>query len=228
MQIGGLQKTSLLDYPDRISVVIFTCGCNLMCNYCHNPHLVVNPEPTISEDDVINFLERRKKYIEAVVVTGGEPTIHPDLPDFLRKIKGLGYTVKLDTNGTNPDALENLIKDSLVDYIAMDVKAPAHMYSEISDLGADESKIRKSINIIMNSGIEYEFRTTVYPKLSKEHFRQMLQMIKGAKRYYLQQFEPRRTLKKEDLTPFDMEKLHEIEDMAKEFVQEVGIRNAGY
>lgn len=224
MLIGGLQKTSLLDYPDKISTVIFTCGCNFRCNYCHNPHLIENPEEIMSGQELIEMLEKRKNYIEAVVITGGEPTIQKDLKDFIKKLKVMGFLVKLDTNGANPEITEELINNKLIDYIAMDIKAPLGLYKEITNSDIDEQKIKQSINLIMNSGIDYEFRTTVYPKLTTEHFKQILDMIRGAKRFFIQQYKPGTTLKKEQLKPYDTDKLKELLNLAKDFVEHTALR----
>jgi len=225
MLIGGLQKTSLLDYPDKISSVIFTCGCNFRCSYCHNPHLVEKAEAKIDEKELLETLERRKNYIDAVVVTGGEPTIQKDIKDFLKKIKDMAFLIKLDTNGAEPEILEDLLKNKLIDYVAMDIKAPLDLYKDITNTDIDAEKIKRSIELVMNSGLDYEFRTTAYPKLSIDDFRKILQLIKGAKRYFIQQFEPGNVLKDERLEPHEREKLYEILDIAKDFVDEVGVRN---
>jgi pyruvate formate lyase activating enzyme len=225
MLIGGLQKTSLIDYPEKLAAIIFTCGCNFRCNFCYNIHLIENPEPIMTEDDVFEFLEKRKKYLDAVVIGGGEPTIQKDIIEFIKKIKEMGYLVKLDTNGAEPEVIEELIDRKLVDYIAMDIKAPLDLYREVVNVDIDKTKIKKSISLIMNSGVDYEFRTTVYPKLTKEHFKEILQLIQGAKKYYIQQYEPKTTLKKENLKPYDAKQIEEIADIAKQFVEKVEIRN---
>lgn len=202
MLIGGIQKFSLIDYPGKISAIIFTQGCNFRCPYCHNPELV---EPALfqramSSKKIFSFLEKRKGEIDAVVVTGGEPTLQKDLLNFIRKIKNMGYLVKLDTNGSNPNIIENMIDKKLVDYIAMDIKAPLQKYEEIVRAEIDTKKIEKSINLIMESGIDYEFRTTlIKPLLSTEDVLNIGKTIQGAKRYILQKFIPSKTLDREFL-----------------------------
>jgi pyruvate formate lyase activating enzyme len=166
MKIGGLQRCSLIDYPGKIGAVVFTQGCNFRCPYCHNPELV-DPAlfcPSLT-DEVIPFLEKRRGLLDAVTITGGEPTLQPDLESFLRKIRRLGYLIKLDTNGSMPDVLWRLIGEGLVDYLAMDVKGPFDRYDEITAAAVDTKKIGRSVAIIAESGIEHEFRTTVVRSL---------------------------------------------------------------
>ena len=171
MRIAGLVKQSFIDYPDKMACVIFTQGCNFRCGYCHNPSLVL-PElfgqnQLIDEQEVLQYLEGRKDWLEGVVITGGEPTIHGDLPDFIKKVKQMGYCVKLDSNGTNPDMLEQLLADKMLDFIAMDIKSnpDAESYSKIigKDATAIMPNIWRSIKIIQQSGIGYQFRTTLVP-----------------------------------------------------------------
>jgi pyruvate formate lyase activating enzyme len=197
MIIAGLQKTTLIDYPGKMAAIIFTRGCNFRCHYCHNPGLV-DPEkyyPEIPEKEILDFLEKRRSVLDGVVITGGEPLIYQDIGKFLKKIKDLGYAVKLDTNGTNPELLQKLIKADLVDYIAMDIKHHLDRYGEVIDSRHDLANIEKSVKMIMNSGLDYEFRTTVLPKFFQlEDFHKVGDLIKGAKKYYLQQFRPIMTL----------------------------------
>ena len=200
MIIGGLEKLTLLDYPDHLAAIIFTQGCNFRCHFCYNPLLVLprkgedekNKEKGFSQislEDLFLFLKERFGRLEGVVITGGEPTLHPDLPDFIRKIKDIGYLVKLDTNGTNPEMLAGLIRDKLIDYVAMDLKGPLARYSEVVSVPVDCKDIEKSVNIIINSGLPYEFRTTVVPGLlKKDDFEAMGKAIKGASKWYLQNF----------------------------------------
>jgi len=193
MIIGGFQKFSLLDYPDQISAIVFTQGCNFRCSYCHNKELL-EKEPsnsTIDPQEIWDFLNKRWKQIDAVVITGGEPTIQPDLIEFMQKIKALGFLVKLDTNGSNPEVIEEVIKLKLADYIAMDIKAPLEKYQDITNSWIDTKKIEKSINLIMDSGIKYEFRTTVFkPQLSKEDILQIKSLANGARLWFLQKYIP--------------------------------------
>lgn len=197
MIIGGFVKFSLNDYPGKTSAVIFTRGCNFRCSYCHNPELVL-PEkygPEISSDGVFEFLESRKDKLDAVTITGGEPTQHSDLPLMIKKIKSMGFLVKLDTNGSMPEQLEKIIKDGYLDYIAMDIKAPFEKYEEVSRVPLDTKKIEKSISLIMKSGIPYEFRTTVVKSLTSfDDLRKIAESIKGADNYFIQKFIPARKL----------------------------------
>ncbi len=167
MRIGGLQKFSLIDYPGKVACIIFTQGCNFRCRYCHNPELVIPEQfcPTIPEEVVFEFLKSRRDYLQGVVVSGGEPTIHGDLLDFLDRIKQMGYLIKLDTNGSQPYRLKLLIQLKLVNYIAMDVKAPLDRYEEIINAPFDVENIKESIKLIIDSGIRHEFRTTVVKSL---------------------------------------------------------------
>ncbi len=214
MLIGGLQKLTLIDYPGKISCTVFTVGCNFDCAFCHNPELVdpnkIKNQPIISEKDFFEFLGTRQGVLEGVCITGGEPTLQPDLPDFIGRIKELGFSVKLDTNGSNPDVLKNLFNKNMIDYIAMDVKEP---------LQASSFKIQvsRSIEIIKNSGLDYEFRTTVVPSLhSKEDIIKIAQELSPAKKYFLQQFYPSKTLNPD----FQKEKFYPIEEL-KELCQAI-------
>jgi len=215
MKIGGLQKLSLIDFPHKLSIVIFTIGCNFRCPFCHNPNLVL-PEkypPPIPEKEIFEFLESRKRYVKGVVITGGEPTIHADLPEFLKRIKEIGYELKLDTNGTNPEMLAELIRKKLVDYVAMDVKAPFEKYNKATGVNAPIEKIKKSISILLQNKVDYELRTTVAPFLTFEDIKKIAKEIKGTKHYYLQQFEgAHRKLVKEEFEnakPVPKQKLEE-------------------
>jgi len=199
MVIGGLLKFSLNDYPGKTSAVIFTRGCNFRCRYCHNPELVL-PEryvPQIPLDEIYSFLESRKGQLDAVCITGGEPTQHVDLPDVIKKVKEMGFLVKLDTNGSRPEMLEKIIKEGDIDYIAMDIKAPldSNSYQKVSRTLLDMSKIKKSIDFIINSGLPHEFRTTIVKSLTGlDDLRKIAESIKGAQNYFLQKFVPAQKL----------------------------------
>ena len=197
MIIGGFQKFSLIDYPGKICAIVFTQGCNFRCPYCHNPELV-DPKlflPPIPEEEIFSFLEKRRGKLDAVEITGGEPTLHSDLLEFIGKIKNMGFLVKLDSNGTNPDVIEKAIRKKLVDYLAMDVKAPLDKYRETTGVDVDVDKIKRNIELIMNSGVDYEFRTTIVKSLlSREDILKIGELIKGAKLYILQKFVPSKTL----------------------------------
>jgi len=191
MKIGGLHKVSLIDYPGKICAILFTQGCNFRCPYCHNPELV-DPklfEPPIPHEEIFGFLDRRRGKLDGVVVTGGEPTLQPNLIPFLRRVKEMGYLVKLDTNGALPEVLENLITQGIADYIAMDVKAPLEKYPRVTRTEVDVERIRRSIDLVMTSGLLFEFRTTIYaPLLDGQDIREIGRLIRGARRFVLQKF----------------------------------------
>ncbi len=229
LPIKGLQKTSLIDYPGKLASVIFVGGCNFRCPFCHNAEIVLNPDkmPDISEEETLKFLESRKKWVEGVVLTGGEPTIHKDLPYFIEKIKKLGYPVKLDTNGTNNVMLRQLIKAGFLDYIAMDIKAPPPKYEAAAGVSGGLIDIKESVKDIMASGIKYEFRTTVVPKLHTEaDIIEIGKWLNGADKFVIQQFRP--------VTPinpdYKMEKayprtkLDDFADKLRPFIKHVEVR----
>lgn len=199
MKIGGLQKVSLSDYPGQVSAVLFTQGCNFRCPYCHNPELV---DPgrygeTLCEKEVFEFLEQRRGKLDAVTISGGEPTLQPDLLSFAGQIRHRNFLVKVDTNGSCPDVLEKLIASGVVDYFAMDIKGPPEKYKQVTKSGVDWEKIRQSIELIKNSGIEHEFRTTVVKSLlDASDLSEIAKSIKPARLFVLQTFVPCRTLDK--------------------------------
>lgn len=190
MLIGGLQKFSMIDYPNKLSAVVFLQGCNFVCPYCHNPQLNKrNDISSLSEQFVLDFLETRIGKLDAVVISGGEPTIQDDLIDFVSRVKKMGFLVKLDTNGTNPTLLDALLNKKLVDYVAMDIKAPLEKYDVYFKEIISINKIKQSIKVVLNASIDYEFRTTILKELlSLEEVLQIGKIIAGAERYYLQKF----------------------------------------
>ena len=189
MKIGGLQKTSLLDYPDAISAIIWTVECNFRCPFCYNKDLVLGKVENIPEEEIFAFLEKRKGMLEGLVISGGEPLIQKDIVKFAEKVKKIGYLIKIDTNGMYPEKLKELIDKKLVDYIAMDIKAPKEKYDKLSGVRTDIKKIEKSIEIIKNSSVDYEFKTTFTPELlNKEDIINIAKWLKGSKRFFLQQF----------------------------------------
>ncbi len=191
MKIGYLQKTSLIDYPGKICAVIFTQGCNFRCPYCHNPELVdtLSFTDSFSEEEILSWLPRRKGLLDGVVITGGEPTLQPDLIPFMQKIKDLGFLVKLDTNGSCPDVLAHAAREGLVDYIAMDIKAPFAKYHKAAGRQIDTRAVGMSIGTVTGSHVAYEFRTTlVSGLLCVDDIIEIGHMIKGASRYALQRF----------------------------------------
>jgi len=219
MKIAGLQKNSFVDYPGKISAVIFTPGCNLNCYYCHNRQLIDPSGSNINiyaQNDVLDFLEKRKGLLDGVVISGGEPTLQTDLRDFMLLLKAMGYLVKLDTNGTNPSVLEDIVSKKAVDYIAMDLKAPLHMYSQVCGVPVDTEAILKSAGFIMRCGVEYEFRTTVVSQLEQEHIVEIASIIKGADLYVLQQFrKPQVENSGEIIDIRNMKPLHSKDDIMK-------------
>lgn len=230
MKIVGLQKLSLIDYPGKPSCVVFLGGCNLRCPWCHSPDLVdpdlIKKAPEIEKEEFFSFLKKRKKVLEGVVVCGGEPTVNEKLPDFIEEISSLGYSVKLDTNGTNPDMLESLLKKNLLDYVAMDLKAPPERYKEAIGTHVSSSTLRKSIELIKKME-DYEFRTTVVPGIhEKKDLIDIAKSIKGAKRYYLQNFRGKRTLSKkfQGKDSFDKEFLEEVKEEISDFFEICKIR----
>lgn len=199
MNLGGFEKYSFIDYPGCISSVVFTMGCNFHCPYCHNPELVRpagnGPASPVSEDDILSFLEKRRKYVDGVVITGGEPLLHPGLPEFCRKIKALGLLVKIDTNGSNPDMLADLIPSGLVDYLAMDIKTDPDRYVPLITDGIDPGRIRKSIATVIGSGLPHEFRTTcVQPIVDEAAMHVIAGLVQGASLYALQAFRNEKVL----------------------------------
>ncbi len=193
MIISGIQKMTLLDYPGKVAAAVFTFGCNFRCGFCHNPELVL-PEQRQKENDwteeaVLNFLKERRGFIEALVVTGGEPTLHHDLPDFLQKVRDLGFLIKLDTNGTNSQMILDLRNKALVDFWAMDIKNSYSKYSATVAREVTLEEIRKSVDLIKQGPEDYEFRTTLVEGLhTPEDIIEMAVLISGAKKYVLQKF----------------------------------------
>lgn len=190
MRILGLQKLTLLDYPERLACTVFTGGCNLLCPFCHNASLVLGVGEEISEADFFSFLESRIGRIDGVCISGGEPTLQPDLIDFVRKIKAMGFLVKLDTNGTRPDVILTLVSEGLLDYIAMDIKNSPSKYPLTAGVeNLDFSRISESIKIISESGINHEFRTTVTEELhSEDDISEICQILHQDAKYYLQAY----------------------------------------
>lgn len=191
MKIGGLQKTTLIDYPGEIACIVFLIGCNFRCPFCYSKELVYNDPNlfTLTEEDFFSFLKKRKGQLDGCVICGGEPTLNKEIFDFCKKIKELDYKIKLDTNGSNPDIIQKLIKGNLIDYIAMDIKAPFSKYAKAIGVKVDIKKIQISIDIIKNSNIDYEFRTTIVPEIHKiEDIKKIAKQIAPAKKFFIQNF----------------------------------------
>lgn len=191
MKIGGLQKVSLIDYPGLICAVVFLQGCNFKCSYCHNPELV-DPQlfqPVLKESEVLEFLESRRGKLDAVTLTGGEPTIQSDLVNFIRKIKKMGFSVKLDTNGSQPQVIQALFDENLIDFIAMDIKSPLEKYENIAGVPVNGKRIKESIKNILKARIHHEFRTTIVQSLlTMKDILKIGALISGCERYSLQKF----------------------------------------
>jgi len=235
MEFKGFIKTSLIEYPGKIVSVVFTGDCNFRCPFCQNPDLVLNPDglPSINEKEVIEHLVSKKKWLDGLAITGGEPMIHKSLPLFIRKIKKGGFLVEIETNGTNPQMLKDLIKERIVDFIAMDIKAPLEWkrYKEAAGINRKDLlvKVEKSVNILLGLGpeVDYEFRTTVVPGLlDKEDILEIARQIKGGRRYILQQFLPKKTLDPRygQIKPYSKTKLEEIKEKAGNYVKKVSVR----
>jgi pyruvate formate lyase activating enzyme len=227
--IGGLQKSTLIDYPGKVAAIVFTRGCALRCHYCHNPELVL-PERfvgPISEQHVFDFLATRKGKLDGVVVSGGEPAMQKDLPTFLGKIKAMGFLVKLDTSGLFPDMLQTVIKGGVVDYVAMDIKAPFSKYSEVVGVAVDTKMIERSIGIIKSSGVDYEFRTTVVKQqLSKQDITEIAKLAAGSSRYIIQKFRQSDTVdpKFSLMGCYSPEELVQIASGTKQYIKNVEVR----
>ena len=229
IKIAGWQKVTLIDYPGKIATGIFLAGCNFRCPYCHNPDLItIEPDKEyIAEEKIWAYLNKRKGIIDGVCIGGGEPLLNKDLEDFLSKIKKSGYLIKLDTNGFAPDFLAKLINKKLVDYIAMDIKACLDKYNQVAGAKVDVNKIKQSIKLIISSGLDYEFRTTVLPKFHDlEEIEKIAKMIKGADKYFLQSFNNKITLDKslQKASSFTEKELAKMKKIALKYVKNCQIR----
>jgi pyruvate formate lyase activating enzyme len=229
MRIGGIQTFSLIDFPGKMAAVLFTQGCTFRCHYCHNPSLVLPSlmTPCHEESEVLSFLEKRKGKLEGIVISGGEPTLQEDLVSFIEKVRGMGFLVKLDTSGVNPLVLETLIQKKMVDYVAMDIKAPLEKYPLIVGREVDTKAIQKSISLLLTSGVPYEFRTTlVLSLISEEDVIEIAKMISGASLYVLQRFFKNATInplfQNEDFFPEQIAKKYKIH--VEPYVKECRIR----
>lgn len=231
MKISGLGRMSLIDYPGKITATVFVAGCGFRCGWCHNSELVlpekIKNQPEIKEKDLFNFLDSRKGLLEGVCLTGGEPSLYPDLPAFIRKIKQKGFLVKLDTNGSNPKILQKLLEDCLLDFVAMDIKASPEKYSQAVGQIVNLDNIKKSIDLIRQSGLEYEFRTTVIPDfIDKKEIKKIGQWLRGAKCLVLQQFRPEKTLDKsfQKIKPYSDNTLKLFVKLIEPFVERAVLR----
>ena len=228
MIFNGFQKMTLLDYPGKVACTLFTAGCNFRCPFCHNALLVTKIDNSDIYDDefVLGFLDKRKGLLDGVCVTGGEPLMHPELEDFLAKVKEKGYKIKLDTNGSYPDRLENAVKKGLVDYVAMDIKNRKEKYGLTAGLpDFDVSAVERSVDFLINSGIDFEFRTTVVKELhTVEDVGKIAEWIKGTKKYFLQNFVDSGNLIGENLHPADKNTLEDMKNAASKLIPRVQLR----
>jgi len=240
MLIGGLEKLSLIDFPGEVATVVFTKSCNFRCRFCYNPMLVLTEGegegkykeedyPLIPEEDLLLFLQDRVGKISGVVISGGEPTLQNDLKDFIKKLKGMGFKIKLDSNGTRPEVLRDLIKENLLDYIAMDLKSSLVNYEKVVGTKIDISKIVESVKILKSSGLPYEFRSTLVPGLhDQEDILAMSQEIAGAEKWFLQKFKSDTDLvdkefkEKTSFTDFEMKEMLQV---AQKYVPNCKIRD---
>ncbi|NLP16191.1 MAG: anaerobic ribonucleoside-triphosphate reductase activating protein [Clostridiales bacterium] len=228
MQIHGFIKSTLLDYPKHLAATVFVGGCNMRCPFCHNASLVLRPhtQPIISEDDIMSYLNTRKNILEGVCITGGEPTLYPDLSLFIEQIKELGLKVKLDTNGTNPSLMYELINKKLIDYVSMDIKNSKDKYKSTAgnkDISMD--KIEESVSLLISNVIDYEFRTTIVNELHTEQDMKSIGLwIKGAKAYYLQAYSDSGDVISPGFTSPSKETLIQYKELLSPYVDYVGIR----
>lgn len=230
MNIQGFQKLTLLDYPGKMACTIFTAGCNLRCPFCHNSRLVINPEKQseFSVDEILAYLKKRVGILDGVAITGGEPLLQPDIEEFIGRVRELGYSVKLDTNGTFPEKLRDLVEKGLIDYVAMDIKNSPELYSETVGIsGYDISKIKESIDFLLEGRVDYEFRTTVVREFHSVFGMNSLgEMIKGAKRHFLQGFIDSGELIGFGMSAVPTEEMERMRKIMLQYVDECEIRGA--
>ena len=226
MKISGLQKLTLLDFPGKMACTVFTYGCNFRCPFCHNALLVTEENSdNISEDEFFAFLKKRQGILDGVCISGGEPTLQKDLAEFISKIKAMGYAVKLDTNGSEPQVLRKLISENLLDYVAMDIKNSPDKYSLTCGCEVDMVPIKESVSIIKESGIPHEFRTTTVRELhTAEDFAQIADWLEGNSRYFLQHFEDSGNLIGDNLSALSKEEMTAFAESMRSKLPNVAIR----
>lgn len=228
MNISGIQKLTLLDFPGKLACTVFTSGCNFRCPFCHNASLVLpGMSEHIDESEVFSFLKKREGILEGVCITGGEPCLQSDLESFIEKVKALGFSVKLDTNGSFPEKLSVLLEKGLLDYVAMDIKTSPERYAEVTGVTNESffENVKKSVELLKECGIPHEFRTTTAKELQNaEDFLKIGQWLKGEKRYFLQQYESSGELVGNEMTPYEKEELEEFKKLMENFVEDVEIR----
>ena len=228
MNISGIQKLTLLDFPGKLACTVFTSGCNFRCPFCHNASLVLpGMSDHIDEQEVFSFLKKREGILEGVCITGGEPCLQPDLEAFIGKVRDIGFAVKLDTNGSFPEKLSSLLEKGLLDYVAMDIKTSKERYSEVCGVQNEKllENVQKSVEILKSSSVPHEFRTTTARELqTKEDFEKIGRWLSGEKRYFIQQYEASGELVGDEMTPYEKEELTEFANVMKNFVENVEIR----
>ena len=227
MTVNGLRKLTLLDFPGRVACTLFLAGCNMRCPFCHNAPLVVDGSgvENIPEDELLAFLKKRSGVLDGVCITGGEPTLRRELPELIRSIKALGYAVKLDTNGTNPDILAALIDEELVDYVAMDIKNSPRKYSFTAGRDVDMDAVRRSVAILMENKVKYEFRTTVVGGYhTADDFRDIGEWLRGAEAYFLQNFVDSGALLDPATRGADESEMKEYLEIMKQFIPAAELR----
>ena len=225
MKLGGLEKFSGVDYDGKLACTVFTVGCNFRCPFCHNSPLVIDTQTNLTEEEFFEFLQMRKGVLNGVCISGGEPTLQKDLPEFISKIKNLGYSVKLDTNGTNPEMLQYLIDNRLIDYVAMDIKNCFNGYNKVIGINFDITKVKQSIEILMQDKIDYEFRTTLVKEFhTLDDIMTCANEISGAKKLYLQKFKESDTCLEKNLTEVSKIDAELYKEVFSDHVKEVYLR----
>ena len=228
MKFSGFQKLTLLDYPEKTACTLFTAGCNFRCPFCHNAGLVTHIDNTnfFTEEYVLDYLKKRQGILDGVCITGGEPLMHKDLPDFIKKVKLLGYLVKLDTNGSYPERLEELINSGLIDYVAMDIKNSKEKYATTADCSTELlAKVEKSVALLKQKKIDFEFRTTVVKEYHEpDDIKKIAEWIRGADKYFLQNFIDSGDLIKNNLSAHPRETLEFMRSLAQDIITKVEIR----
>ena len=228
MKIAGLQKLSLIDFPDKMACTVFTLGCNFRCPFCHNASLVLRAgeNKAIGDTEIISFLKKRQGVLDGVCITGGEPLMQPELEDFIKQVKSLGYFVKLDTNGSYPENLEKLLLSGNIDYVAMDIKNSKEKYAETVGIdGYNIAPIEESVSFLMSGGVDYEFRTTLVKEYhTEDDVRRIGEWIAGARAYYLQNYKDSGDIIKDGLSCFEKDELTAFEKVAKKYVDSAELR----
>ena len=226
-----MEKLSLVDYDGFVAATVFTGSCNFRCGFCHNSALVLDSKnlSVIPESEILDYLNKRKGILEGLCITGGEPTLNPDLPDFIRKVKDIGYSVKVDTNGTDPETVELLARERLADFFAIDIKNDRENYAEIIGFKTfDTSTVEKTVEFLLSGSVKYEFRTTLIAEYHKaENIKRIAEWIKGADKYFMQKFKSGENCISQGLSPVPDETAKEFAEIIKPYVKAVGLRGYG-